>query len=107
MHEFRVSLGVPSHYLVPMVLKGFSRRERLAHSHVRVLGVDVVLVDGQHDNVVAVVPFVLDGGGGVACAPPDLRQRNHWGAVSGKALYLVKREIGLDLGFEAESARSA
>jgi len=57
-------LGVPGadspHYLVPVVLERFPRHERLAHPDIRVLEIDVVFIDPEHDDVVTAVPLIGD-----------------------------------------------
>jgi hypothetical protein len=87
---------------MPVILEGLSRHEGLAHLNERILEIDIIIVDTEHDDIVPIVPNVLKLTVGLTLAQPDLGQGDHWNAVGGHLLDLVQREIFDDLRIETQ-----
>ena len=108
MRQLRLLGDIATHHLVPVRLEDLARRKRLAHQGIRVLEVDVILVDAEDDDVVAAVPLLLDGLAAHAlCAQPHLGKGDHRMPRRREFLDLVEGKSFPHLGLEAERRGAA
>src|SRR5262245_57553856 len=102
MNQLRISFELTSHHLMPMVLEGLSRHEGLAHLDEGILEIDIVLIDAKHDDIVTIVPDVLEWTIGVPIAQPDLSQSDDRISIGSEPVELIQSEIFDDLRIKAQ-----